>query len=57
MLPELGYETADGQVLDMAWAGGRVAVVFEEAESVSGWTVCGADIDEIVEALKLNGVV
>ncbi|MDV3125278.1 DEAD/DEAH box helicase [Mycobacterium sp. 21AC1] len=55
--PELGYETADGEVLDMAWAGGRVAVVFDEGEPVDGWSVCSPDVDEIVEALKLNGVV
>lgn len=55
--PELGYETDDGEVLDMAWAGGRVAVVFDEGESVDGWTLCAPDVDKIVEALKLNGVV
>ena len=55
--PELGYETADGDVLDMAWASGRVAVVFEHGASVDGWTLCAPDINEIVEALKLNGVV
>lgn len=55
--PELGYETADGEVLDMAWASGRVAVVFDEGESVDGWTLCAPDVDKIVEALKLNGVV
>ena len=55
--PELGYETTDGEVLDMAWAGGRVAVVFDEGEAVDGWTLCSPDVDEIVEALKLNGVV
>ncbi|MFV8301004.1 DEAD/DEAH box helicase [Mycolicibacterium fortuitum] len=55
--PELGYETADGEVLDMAWAGGRVAVVFDGGESVDGWTLCAPDVDKIVEALKLNGVV
>ncbi len=41
----------------MAWAGGRVAVVFDEPEPVDGWTLCPPDVDEIVEALKLNGVV
>ncbi len=55
--PQLGYETSDGEVLDMAWAGGRVAVVFDEPEPVDGWTLCPPDVDEIVEALKLNGVV
>jgi hypothetical protein len=55
--PELGYETKNGEVLDMAWAGGRVAVVFDEGEPVDGWTLCPPDVGEIVEALKLNGVV
>ncbi|MBU8827094.1 DEAD/DEAH box helicase [Mycolicibacterium goodii] len=55
--PELGYETIDGEVLDMAWAGGRVAVVFDQDEPVNGWTLCSPDVDEIVEALKMNGVV
>jgi len=55
--PELGYETTNGDVLDFAWAGGRVAVVFDQAEPVDGWTLCAPDVDEIVEALKLNGVV
>lgn len=55
--PELGYETTNGDVLDMAWAGGRVAVVFDEGEPLDGWTVCPPDVDKIVEALKLNGVV
>jgi hypothetical protein len=57
--PDLGYETPDGEVIDMAWASGRVAVVFGETETepMDGWTVCRADVDEIVEALRLNGVV
>ena len=57
VVPELGYETTNGDVLDMAWAGGRVAVVFDPSEPVDGWTVCSPDVDEIVDALNLNGVV
>jgi hypothetical protein len=55
--PELGYETTEGDVLDMAWADGRVAVVFDRGAPVDGWTLCSPDVEEIVEALKLNGVV
>lgn len=55
--PELGYETADGDVLDMAWAAGQVAVVFDQDEPVNGWTLCPPDVNKIVEALKTNGVV
>jgi hypothetical protein len=32
-------------------------VVFDEGEPVDGWTLCPPDVGEIVEALKLNGVV
>ena len=35
----------------------KVAVVFDEGEQVEGWTLCSPDADEIVEALKVNGVV
>ncbi|KAA0087221.1 DUF1998 domain-containing protein [Mycolicibacterium sp. P9-64] len=55
--PELGYETTGGDVLDMAWAGGRVAVMFDGSEPLDGWTMCPPNVDEIVDALKLNGVV
>jgi hypothetical protein len=41
----------------VAWAGGRVAVVFDEGEPVDGWTVCPPDADDIVQTLNLNGVV
>jgi len=54
--PVLGYETADGDVLDMAWAGARVAVVFDDAAPVDGWTMCPPDAAQIVEALTMNGV-
>ncbi|MBJ7339772.1 DEAD/DEAH box helicase [Mycolicibacterium sp.] len=55
--PEMGYETTDGGVFDMAWAGARVAVSFDDVDRIDGWTVCPPDVLEIVEALKLNGVV
>lgn len=29
----------------------------DDGEPVDGWTLCSPDVDEIVEALKMNGVV
>lgn len=56
--PVLGFETADGEVIDMAWADARVAVVFDdEEEPLTGWTVCPPNAARIIEALTLNGVV
>lgn len=58
--PVLGYETADGDVLDMAWADARVAVVFDDggkAGMLEGWTLCPPDAVRIIEALTSNGVV
>ncbi|MCW2690932.1 MAG: box helicase, partial [Mycobacterium sp.] len=58
--PILGFETADGEVLDMAWADARVAVVFDdggEAGMLEGWTVCPPDAARIIAALTSNGVV
>ncbi|AMO59909.1 helicase [Mycolicibacterium phlei] len=55
--PELGYETTDGEVLDLAWTDARVAVVFDQSEPVDGWTLCSPDVGEILNALKSNGVV
>lgn len=54
--PVLGYETADGEVLDLAWMNARVAVKFDEDAKADGWTICPPDPAQIVEALKLNGV-
>ncbi|KUI09912.1 DEAD/DEAH box helicase [Mycolicibacterium acapulense] len=54
--PVLGYETADGEVLDLAWRDARVAVKLDEDAKADGWTICPPDATQIVEALKLNGV-
>jgi hypothetical protein len=56
-VPELGYETDSGEVIDMAWAGVRIGVNFDAVESPSGWTVYPADIGQLVSVLKSNGVV
>ncbi|BCN43449.1 DUF262 domain-containing protein [Prescottella equi] len=61
--PALGYETDEGDVLDLAWADIRVGVVIEgqpelpHTMSELGWTMCPPDAGQIVEALKKNGVV
>ncbi|WP_137726483.1 DEAD/DEAH box helicase [Prescottella subtropica] len=61
--PTLGYETDDGDVLDLAWADLRVGVVTEDESELTntmselGWTMCPPDAGQIVEALKKNGVV
>ncbi|MFM1723911.1 DUF262 domain-containing protein [Rhodococcus sp. PAM 2766] len=61
--PALGYETDDGDVLDLAWADLRIGVVIEEQPELTntmaelGWTMCPPDAGQIVEALKKNGVV
>jgi ATP-dependent helicase YprA (DUF1998 family) len=54
-VPVLGYETDDGDVLDLAWRDGWVGVVFDPAADMPGWTLCPPDVDEIVGALKTNG--
>lgn len=55
-VPELGYETDDGGVLDLAWTGARIGVVFDEDTAADGWTLCEPDADKIVAALRMNGV-
>lgn len=61
--PALGYETDDGDVIDLAWADIRVGVVAEDQSELTntmtelGWTMCPPDAGQIVEALKKNGVV
>ncbi|MDF2467662.1 MAG: box helicase [Rhodococcus erythropolis] len=55
-VPVLGYETEDGEVLDFAWTGPRVGVVFNEESGADGWTLCPPDANKIVSALKMNGV-
>ena len=56
-VPELGYETDNGGVLDMAWAGARVGVIFGGEADAVGWTLCAPDAGEILAALKANGAV
>ena len=56
-VPALGYETDDGQVIDFAWAAGKVGVSFDGEAAVDGWTLCPADLPQILAALKSNGVI
>jgi hypothetical protein len=56
----LGFETADGEVIDMAWADARIAVVFDDGAEpgmLEGWTLCPPDAARIIAALTSNGVV
>lgn len=55
-VPELGYETDDGVVFDAAWPGVQVGVVIDGSVELTGWTVCGADVDQITTTLHQNGV-
>ena len=55
-VPALGYETDDGEVIDLAWADARVGVTFDCEVAADGWTLCPADVPQILAALKSNGV-
>lgn len=55
-IPELGYETESGDVIDMAWVDARIGVSFEPTENPRGWTLCPADVEQVVAVLKSNGV-
>lgn len=55
-VPALGYETDDGEVIDLAWAEVRVGVKFDTTIGADGWTLCPADVPQILAALKSNGV-
>jgi hypothetical protein len=55
-IPTLGYETDDGEVIDLAWPDARVGVRFDEGATAEGWTFCPADVPQILAALKSNGV-
>ena len=55
-VPALGYETDDGEVIDLAWADARVGVSFDGEAVADGWTFCPANVAQIVAALKTNGV-
>jgi hypothetical protein len=52
----MGYETEDGEVIDLAWADARVGVSFDGEAVADGWTFCPANVAQIVAALKTNGV-
>ena len=60
-VPELGYETEDGYVVDFAWADSAVGVLLEPDDdaahtmSNAGWTVCPPDAEAIATAIR-NGV-
>ena len=56
-VPVLGFETDDGDVLDLAWADARIGVVFDDGAEAEGWTLYPPDAAQIVAALKSNGVV
>lgn len=56
-VPQLGYETDNGEVLDFAWAGARIGVVFDRSAEAEGWTLCTPDAAHIVVALQRNGVI
>jgi len=60
-LPELGHETAEGLLVDVAWVDARVAVVWSTnpedlAElAKAGWVVCPPDPDAVMAALTTAG--
>ncbi len=56
-VPALGYETEDGEVIDLAWADARVGVTFDGAPTAEGWILCPADVPQILAALRTNGVI
>ena len=56
-VPSLGYETDDGEVIDLAWADAHVGVTFEADRTADGWTLCPPDVSQILDALKTNGVI
>lgn len=55
-VPALGYETDDGEVIDFAWAEVHVGVKFDSTDGADGWTLCPADVPQILAALRSNGV-
>ena len=60
-LPELGHETAEGLLVDVAWVDARVAVVWStDPEDLAelakaGWVVCPPDPDAVMAALTTAG--
>ena len=55
-VPTLGYETEDGEMIDLAWVDAHVGVTFDGDGAVEGWTFCPADVPQILAALTTNGV-
>ncbi|WP_280204952.1 DEAD/DEAH box helicase [Nocardia farcinica] len=61
-LPAQGFETDDGEVVDLAWPGARVGVLFDRGAIATntltdqGWTVCPPEMTPIIAALTANGV-
>lgn len=61
-LPTQGFESDDGEVIDIAWPAPRVGVLFDDvaeaADTIAeqGWTICRPEIAPIVAALTANGV-
>lgn len=61
-LPVQGFETDDGEVVDIAWPGPRVGVLFDDGAAAThtltdqGWTVCPPETSSITAALTANGV-
>lgn len=52
-LPELGVETDDGLVIDLAWPDQRIAVLFDDAATTpEGWTRVTADAGDLATALQ-----
>ncbi|MQY25724.1 DEAD/DEAH box helicase [Nocardia aurantia] len=61
-VPEQGFETDDGEVIDIAWPGARVGVLFDGGDAApntladQGWTICPPETAPIITALIANGV-
>ncbi|MET7773568.1 Zn-binding domain-containing protein [Nocardia sp. NPDC005366] len=61
-LPAQGFETDDGDVVDIAWPSARVGVLFDGGDDATttladqGWTVCPPEMAPIMAALTANGV-
>ncbi|GAB4587647.1 helicase-related protein [Nocardia sp. IFM 10818] len=61
-VPMLGFETDEGEVIDLGWPDARIGVLINDyADTAStmselGWTICPPDPAQIVAILKTNGV-
>ncbi|SUE13269.1 dead/deah box helicase [Rhodococcus gordoniae] len=60
-VPELSYETDDGDVVDFAWGEHRIGVLLAPNDEVartmaeSGWTMCPPDVEQIAAVVKRAG--